>query len=97
MKKYIAVFILSILICGSAVKSQNINQFFPEEKLVTTGIYYYPEHWNENQWERDIKKISEMGFEFVHLAEFAWFKMEPEEGKFEFTWLDKVVEPLHKV
>ena len=32
-----------------------------------------------------------MGFEFVHLAEFAWFKMEPEEGKFNFTWLDKVV------
>ncbi len=32
-----------------------------------------------------------MGFEFVHLAEFAWFKMEPVEGKFNFTWLDKVV------
>jgi len=91
MKKYIAVLIFSILICGSAVRSQNISQFFPEEKLETTGIYYYPEHWNENQWERDLKKIADMGFEFVHLAEFAWFKMEPEEGKFEFAWLDKVV------
>ncbi|WP_223233382.1 beta-galactosidase [Chitinophaga sp. CF418] len=67
------------------------NRFFPEKDLATTGIYYYPEHWNENQWERDIKKIASMGYEFVHLAEFAWFKMEPEPGKFEFTWLDKVI------
>src|SRR5690606_21884741 len=40
---------------------------------------------------RDIRKISEMGFEFVHLAEFAWYKMEPEEGTYHFDWLDKVV------
>jgi len=31
-------------------------------------MYYYPENWPESQWERDIKKISEMGFEFVPLA-----------------------------
>ena len=32
-----------------------------------------------------------MGYEFVHLAEFAWYKMEPVEGKYDFSWLDKVV------
>ena len=87
--KYILFFAVSI--SSLSVKSQNVNSFFPEKNLITTGIYYYPEHWNENQWERDIKKIAEMGYEFVHLAEFAWFKMEPHEGKYEFAWLDKVV------
>jgi beta-galactosidase len=76
--------------------SQNASSFFPEKDLVTTGIYYYPEHWPENQWERDIKKIADMGFEFVHLAEFAWYKMEPMEGKFDFAWLDKVVKLCEK-
>ena len=88
MKKYL---VLIIIISGLTVKSQDNNSFFPEKNLVTTGIYYYPEHWNESQWERDIKKISDMGYEFVHLAEFAWFKMEPQEGRFEFAWLDKVI------
>ncbi len=91
MKKLLVVFLFLIVFSGVEIKSQNAMQFFPEKDLITTGIYYYPEHWNENQWERDIKKIADMGFEFVHLAEFAWFKMEPEEGKFEFAWLDRVV------
>jgi len=83
-------FVFAIVLCNKA-KSQDTNAFFPEKDLITTGIYYYPEHWPEDQWERDIKKISDMGFEFVHLAEFAWFKMEPVEGTYEFTWLDRVV------
>lgn len=91
MKKSISILTLAIIIPLLIVKAQEGNRFFPTNDLITTGIYYYPEHWNENQWERDIKKISEMGFEFVHLAEFAWFKMEPAEGKFEFAWLDKVI------
>lgn len=91
MKKNIALLIITILITAFVAKPQSAGKFFPENDLVTTGIYYYPEHWSENQWERDIKKISAMGFEFVHLAEFAWFKMEPVEGRFDFTWLDKAV------
>jgi len=92
MKICATLFILVMMIAGLNAQSQDANRFFPEKDLITTGIYYYPEHWNENQWERDIKKISEMGFEFVHIAEFAWFKMEPDEGKYEFAWLDKVVD-----
>lgn len=67
------------------------NVFFKENELITTGVYYYPEHWPENQWERDIKNIANAGFEFIHMAEFAWVFMEPEEGRFEFEWLDKAI------
>lgn len=88
-----AFFIIAFFITGATANSQQkAAVFFPDSSLVTTGIYYYPEHWNESQWERDIKTIVGMGYEFVHLAEFAWFKMEPEEGKFNFAWLDRVVD-----
>ncbi|WP_346857949.1 beta-galactosidase [uncultured Draconibacterium sp.] len=92
MKLFLIQLLLLLLFSGIGLKAQDVCPFFPDEELISTGIYYYPEHWNETQWERDIKNIADMGFEFVHLAEFAWFKMEPVEGKFDFTWLDRVVD-----
>ena len=91
MKKQAILIILASVMSVTTARSQQTHHFFPEKDLVTTGIYYYPEHWKEDQWERDIAKIAEMGYTFVHLAEFAWYKMEPGEGKFDFAWLDKVM------
>lgn len=66
--------------------------FFNPAKMVETGVYYYPEAWNPEQWDRDFKKMEDMGFEFTHMAEFAWAQMEPTEGQYDFKWLDKAVE-----
>ncbi len=91
MKTKIISLILPLVISVSLVQAQETKRFFFEKDLITTGIYYYPEHWDENQWERDIKQISTLGFEFIHLAEFAWDRMEPQEGQFNFEWLDRVI------
>ncbi len=56
------------------------------------GSAWYPEHWDESYWEQDVQLMQEAGFNVVRLAEFAWSKMEPEEGRFELDWLDRVVE-----
>lgn len=90
MKKKILglAFLLGMALCGFAQKSE---PFFPDNQLTTVGVYYYPEHWDESQWERDFKKMGAMGFEFVHFGEFAWAQMEPEEGRYDFAWLDRAV------
>lgn len=71
--------------------SQNKKSCFSDKDLIQTGVYYYPEHWNESQWERDFKQMHDLGFEFTHFAEFAWAQLEPEEGKYDFAWLDRAV------
>lgn len=85
-------FILLIAFMPLILKSQDAKRFFPDKDLMTVGVYYYSEHWDSSEWERDIRQISAMGFEFIHLAEFAWAQMEPEEGKYDFKWLDQTIE-----
>ncbi len=63
---------------------------------MTIGVYYYPEAWPEAQWDRDMANIKKLGFEYVHMAEFAWAFLEPEEGRYEFAWLDKNIELARK-
>ncbi|MEL7587790.1 MAG: beta-galactosidase [Prolixibacteraceae bacterium] len=89
MKTYKLIFLL--LVAGFSANAQESSVFSPASELTTVGAYYYPEHWDESQWERDLKKMAEMGFEFTHFAEFAWAQLEPEEGKYDFAWLDRAV------
>jgi beta-galactosidase len=72
-------------ICAQA---QTAQRFFPKADLMKIGVYYYPEQWSQNQWERDLNNIKKLGFEFTHFAEFAWTFLEPKEGQYDFKWLD---------
>lgn len=63
----------------------------PQPRL---GVCYYPEHWPENMWEQDAREMVEMGLSLVRIGEFAWSRLEPKEGQFEFEWLDRAIETL---
>ncbi|WP_289660046.1 beta-galactosidase [Flavobacterium panacagri] len=93
-KHFLKGFLLGLFGIGISlnVAAQKFDKFFPKKDLTTVGVYYYPEHWDQSQWDRDLKKISEMGFEFTHFGEFAWAQLEPQEGVYDFKWLDKAVE-----
>lgn len=90
MRRLIAT---AICLCAALVSRANDPQrFFRDADLILCGSYYYPEQWPEQQWGRDLKRMAELGFEFTHFGEFAWAAMEPEEGRFDFAWLDRAVE-----
>ncbi|MDN5305082.1 MAG: beta-galactosidase [Fusobacteriaceae bacterium] len=60
------------------------------------GVDYYPEHWDIELIDSDIKRMKEMGVNIVRIGEFAWHLMEPEEGKYDFSFFDMVIEKLKK-
>src|SRR4051812_17952702 len=58
------------------------------------GVDYYPEQWPEARWPIDAQLMAEAGFNVVRLAEFAWARMEPRDGTFDFDWLDRSISVL---
>ncbi len=60
------------------------------------GASYYPEDWDESLIDSDIEKMKECGFNVVRIAEFAWKKMEPKEGEYDFGWLHRVVDKMRE-
>ncbi len=58
------------------------------------GVCYYPEHWPEEIWVEDARRMVEMGLSWVRIGEFAWSRIEPKPGQFKFGWLDRAIKIL---
>ncbi|MCD8118113.1 MAG: beta-galactosidase [Lachnospiraceae bacterium] len=53
------------------------------------GTCYYPEHWDKSLWPSDLERMLAAGITQIRIAEFAWNKVEPEEGRFDFSFFDE--------
>ncbi|GBF04380.1 beta-galactosidase [Deinococcus aerius] len=59
------------------------------------GSCDYPEHVPADRWATYARQQRELGLTFVRLAEFAWSRMEPRPGEYDWAWLDRAVEAYH--
>ncbi len=59
------------------------------------GGDYNPEQWTENIWQEDARLMNEAGVNLVSLGIFAWAKLEPADGQYDFGWLDRIMDLLH--
>jgi beta-galactosidase len=58
------------------------------------GGDYNPEQWPESVWREDVRLMREAGVNIVSLAIFSWAKLQPAETRFEFGWLDRIMDLL---
>lgn len=58
------------------------------------GAAYYPEAWPLEQIDNDIALMQQAGINLVRVAEFAWARIEPKAGVYDFDWLRQVVDKL---
>lgn len=55
------------------------------------GVCYYPDHWPESRWAEDFALMREAGIECIRWLEGSWTLIEPEEGRYDFTVVDRVL------
>ncbi|ELC8443783.1 beta-galactosidase [Clostridium perfringens] len=62
------------------------------------GADYNPEQWIDmpNIWGEDVRLMKLSHTNVVAVGIFAWTMLEPEEGKFNFEWLDEILDLMHK-
>lgn len=67
-----------------------------ETNLIMLGVCYYPEHWPEEWWADDARRMKDLGLTYVRVGEFAWSRYEPEPGRYDFGWYDRALDTLGK-
>ena len=58
------------------------------------GVDYYAECWPEQLWDKDVELMAKANMNIVRLADFAWTRVEVAPGRFDFDWLDRVIEKI---
>ncbi|MFE7549665.1 beta-galactosidase [Streptomyces gardneri] len=59
------------------------------------GGDYNPEQWPESVWQEDVRLMREAGVTMVSVGIFSWALLEPERGRYDFGWLDRLLDLLH--
>lgn len=59
------------------------------------GGDYNPEQWPLEVQLEDVRLMQDAGVNLATVAVFSWAKLEPEAGRYEFGWLDEVLDRLH--
>lgn len=59
------------------------------------GADYNPDQWPRDIWPDDIEKMKKAGCNVMTLAVFSWAHLEPQEGRYEFGWLDDTMNMLY--
>ena len=63
----------------------------PGQNAILLGAAWYPEQWPESRWEEDLRLMEAANLKVVRITEFAWSRMEPSEGHYDFDWLDRAI------
>jgi len=89
--KPILVVIFLAFICAYASFAQN----FKMDKLLY-GVAYYDEYMPYDRLDKDVKMMKDAGINVVRIAESTWSTVEPQEGVYDFSHIDRVLDAMYK-
>lgn len=63
---------------------------------VLYGAAYYHEYQPYDRLDQDIALMKQAGITVVRVGESTWTSWEPRDGEFQFAWMDRIVDAMHK-
>ena len=82
------------LLC-TAASAQKENKVYQFDKPLY-GAAYYAEYTPTDRLDEDIRLMKEAGLTVVRVGESTWSLFEPHDGQFEFAWMDRILDALHR-
>ncbi|MEN3008524.1 beta-galactosidase [Pseudothermotoga sp.] len=68
----------------------------PRQRFVWYGGEYYPEQWDEETFKKDLEWMKQARMDIVTIGVFCWSLIQPEEDRYDFTYLDRTLEIFEK-
>ncbi len=93
-----ALRMLLVLCVGSNIAfAERANGFAPDKmETILYGVAYYPEYMPSDRLDRDVELMEKAGITVVRVGESTWSSWEPRDGEFQFDWMERVLDRLHK-
>lgn len=89
--KSVFLFIISFFYFAHFVSAQGANI-----KKLLYGVAYYDEYMPYRRLGQDIKMMKEAGINVVRIAESTWSTVEPRDGFYDFSHIDKEPNAMHQ-
>jgi beta-galactosidase len=94
---------LSVLALSSSLASLAQSapaQQIPPQPTILYGAAYYNEYMpadlQPGRLDKDVAMMKEAGISVVRMGESTWSLWEPEDGHFEYAWMDRIVDAMGK-
>lgn len=95
IKLLFAGLIFTAVITGASAQTIGSRPNLPGPGKLYVGTCYQPIERTPAEIDRDIALMKQAGFNVVRMGDLSWDSFEPEQGKFEFAWFDRILAKMH--
>jgi beta-galactosidase len=89
--------ILFLIVCSALSIAQTKAAFAPDKMdNILYGAAYYEEYMPYDRLEQDVQLMQQAGISVVRMGESSWGLWEPQDGRFDFAWMDRVIDRMQQ-
>jgi beta-galactosidase len=90
--------VTAVLLIGVSPSPAQSKPAFAPDKMETVlyGAAYYTEYMPYDRLDKDVELMQQAGINVVRIGESSWGLWEPQDGRFEYAWMDRVIDRMQK-